>query len=62
VVPPLNVGTQTAPGCANLVVVEPRDRDKFIATGEGIQRYQCCFHPWMRATIRVVSKDTNDDN
>jgi hypothetical protein len=25
------------------------------ASGEGIQRFQCCFHPWMRATVRVVS-------
>jgi hypothetical protein len=26
-----------------------------IAGGEGIQRFQCCIHPWMRATVRVVN-------
>ena len=55
VVPPLNVGTQTAPECANLLRIEAGDSTRIVATGEGIQRYQCCFHPWMRATVRVVS-------
>lgn len=57
VVPPLNVGTQPAPECAGLVRIEPGDRDTITAAGEGIQRFQCCFHPWMRATVRVVPQD-----
>jgi plastocyanin len=61
VIPPLNVGSQTAPECASALRIEPGDRDKFIASGDGIQRYQCCFHPWMRATIRVESKDSDED-
>ena len=59
VVPPLNVGTQPAPECAQNVRIEPGDSDTIIAHGEGIQRFQCCFHPWMRATVRVVAKDKN---
>ena len=57
VVPPLNVGTQPAPECAGLLRIEPGNGDTIIADGEGIQRFQCCFHPWMRATVRVVAKD-----
>jgi plastocyanin len=56
VVPPLNVGTQPAPECASFVRIEPGDGTTVTATGEGLQRYQCCFHPWMRATVRVVDE------
>ena len=59
VVPPLNVGTQPAPECASSIRLEPGDRTSITASGEGIQRFQCCFHPWMRATVRVVAKDDN---
>jgi plastocyanin len=61
VVPPLNVGTQPAPECADLVELEPGDRQRLRASGKGIQRFQCCFHPWMRATVRVIPDD-DDDN
>lgn len=58
VVPPLNVGTQPAPECAQSITrLEAGDRDTITADGVGIQRFQCCFHPWMRATVRVVAKD-----
>ena len=57
VVAPLNVGTQTAVECTlSITRLEAGDRDTIIAEGEGIQRFQCCFHPWMRATVRVVDK------
>jgi plastocyanin len=59
VIPPLNVGTQPAPECAASVRLEPGDRSRLTAGGEGIQRFQCCFHPWMRATVRVVADDDN---
>lgn len=54
VVPPLNVGTQTAPECAGAVRVQPGEQTTMTANGEGIQRFQCCIHPWMRATVKVV--------
>ena len=59
VVPPLNVGTQTAPECATALRLEAGDGTSITADGEGIQRFQCCFHPWMRATVRVVSHKDN---
>lgn len=61
VVPPLNVGTQPAPGCAASVRLEPGDRAKLTASGVGIHRFQCCFHPWMRATVRVTADDEDED-
>jgi hypothetical protein len=56
VIPPLTVGTQPAPECAASIVLAPGDKTRLTASGEGIQRFQCCFHPWMRATVRVVPK------
>ena len=57
VVPPLRVGTQLAPECAALVLLAPGDGTSLTASGEGLQRFQCCFHPWMRATVRVLPDD-----
>jgi hypothetical protein len=71
-VPPLRVGTTMAPECAaptstppeppppDPFQVAPGDKLKLKTIKEGLQRYQCCFHPWMRATVRVVAED--DDN
>jgi len=59
IIPPLNVGTQPAPECAEAIPLEAGDADTITADGEGIQRFQCCFHPWMRATVRVVTKNEN---
>jgi plastocyanin len=63
-IPPLRVGTQMAPECApppmgvtDPYQVLPGERLKLKATGEGIMRFQCCFHPWMRATVRVKPDD-----
>ena len=58
-VPPLNVGTQPAPECATAVRLAPGDEATMTASGDGIQRFQCCIHPWMRATVRVVNDDDN---
>jgi hypothetical protein len=62
-VPPLLVGTQMAPECALAVgatdpnQLAPGARLRLRTSGEGLVRFQCCFHPWMRATIRVVPDD-----
>jgi len=58
----LNVGTQTAPECAAAVALPPGARVTLAASGVGIHRFQCCIHPWMRATIRVTEDDEDDDN
>jgi hypothetical protein len=59
-VPPLLVGTQMAPECAlapgaiDPNQLAPGARLRLRTSGEGIVRFQCCFHPWMRSTVRVV--------
>lgn len=51
--------TQVAPECSQL---KPKD---FIAPGAsssddeeeaGVEKYQCCIHPWMRAEVRIAKK------
>jgi len=65
-VPPLLVGTQPAPECAlaagatDPYLVPPGARLKLQVTAEGIQRFQCCFHPWMRATVRVTADEHHE--
>ena len=51
--------TTVAPECSALT---PRD---FLAPGAssreveeeaGVEKYQCCIHPWMRAQVRISEK------
>jgi hypothetical protein len=66
-VPPLRVGTEMAPECAlaagatDPYQVAPGDKIRLKVEGEGIMKFQCCFHPWMRATVRVVADDHHRD-
>jgi hypothetical protein len=59
-VPPLNQGLEMAPECAlapgavDPSLVPPGTRKRLTATGVGLHKFQCCFHPWMRAAIRVT--------
>lgn len=58
-VPPLNVGVtpapecQVAPGANDPTQVAPGDMLTVEDLPAGLHRFQCCFHPWMRASIRV---------
>ena len=53
----LNVGLARADGCpaspANLALVAPGDSIDIKGLSVDLHRFQCCIHPWMRATIRV---------
>lgn len=52
-VPPLNTGLTPAPECASATTVAPGNRVELTGLTAGNHRYQCCFHPWMRALIKV---------
>lgn len=56
-VPPLNTGLTPAPECAPATpdpsLVAPGGRLELTNLPAGNHRYQCCFHPWMRALIKV---------
>ncbi len=58
--PPLNAGFAVAPECTQSPeVVAPGDRSVVAglsSAGGGVNRYQCCFHPWMRTVIKVAEK------
>ena len=55
-VPPLNQGLTPAPECLlpSTTDVPPGGTLRFTENDPGIERYQCCIHPWMRALIRVT--------
>jgi plastocyanin len=56
-VPPLNVGMTPAPECVNPenppIPLNPGATIELTAIGPGLHKFECCVHPWMRATIRV---------
>jgi len=53
--PPLNIGLTPAPECtpAGTVPLPPGAVKELTGLAPGMHRFQCCIHPWMRATIRV---------
>lgn len=54
-VPLLNVGLTQAPQCtpASTIALAPGATIELKGLAQGLHKYQCCIHPWMRATIRV---------
>jgi plastocyanin len=60
-VAPLNVGLTPAPECNPNpaqnpnppVPLPPGATDQVTDLAPGLHKFQCCIHPWMRATIRV---------
>ena len=54
-VPPLNQALAPAPECLSpdVRVLAPGDEVRIQHIPAGLNRYQCCIHPWMRAAIRV---------
>ncbi len=62
VVPQLNqlAGlTTVAPECSQLPAnarLAPGASSSEVENDEGVEKYQCCIHPWMRAEIRIVAK------
>jgi plastocyanin len=58
-VPPLNIGLTAAPECAASINVAPGERIDFDSLSEGVHRFMCCIHPWMRATVRVHAEHSS---
>lgn len=62
-VPPLNelTGlTEVAPECAALGAtggrIAPGASSSERTDEAGVEKYQCCIHPWMRAEVRIAAK------
>jgi plastocyanin len=51
----LNIGLSAAPECSPALTVDlpPGASTPMAVTGDGLHTFQCCIHPWMRATVRV---------
>jgi plastocyanin len=56
--PALNEGLTLAAECPDSVDVLPGGRTHLTGLTVGNHRFQCCFHPWMRALIKVKEHDS----
>jgi plastocyanin len=54
-VPILNIGLTPAPECTpqSTIPLAGGDSQELTGLAPGLHKFQCCIHPWMRATIRV---------
>jgi len=48
--------TTMAPECAASVVIPPGGSSRETEHEAGVEKYQCCIHPWMRAEVRITEK------
>jgi hypothetical protein len=54
-------GRVTSPECPASVDVAPGDGILVSGLEIGNHRFLCCFHPWMRAVIKVQPRGHSDD-
>ena len=54
-IPPLNIGLVQAPECTptGTIPLAPGATIELKGLASGLHKFQCCIHPWMRATVRV---------
>jgi len=45
--------TTVAPECNQASLIPPGGSSSEVEDEEGVEKYQCCIHPWMRAEIRI---------
>jgi plastocyanin len=57
----LNEGLITAPECPGSVDVPPGGSITVSGLAVGNHRFMCCFHPWMRALIKVKAHGHSED-
>jgi plastocyanin len=59
-IPPLSQGLVPAPECFPPTPagnVPPGESVEVTGLTPGNHRFQCCFHPWMRAMVKVEPED-----
>lgn len=54
--PALNEGLTRAPECPASLTILPGDSATVSGLAVGNHRFMCCFHPWMRALIKVKAR------
>jgi plastocyanin len=47
-----------APECNENTIekLDPGERSEEVENDEGVEKYQCCIHPWMRTIVHIVEK------
>ena len=60
--PPLHTGLTTAPECPLSIGILPGDSVKLSDLPAGDHLFMCCFHPWMRAQIKVLPSPAGNDD
>jgi plastocyanin len=48
--------TEMAPECSGAVMIPSGGSSSETEDEPGVEKYQCCIHPWMRAEVRVIQK------
>jgi plastocyanin len=48
--------TTVAPECKNAVDIPSGGSSSETEHEAGVEKYQCCIHPWMRAEVRITEK------
>jgi plastocyanin len=48
--------TTVAPECKNAVEIPSGGSSSETEREAGVEKYQCCIHPWMRAEVRITEK------
>src|SRR5215475_9313488 len=48
--------TFVPPECAQAKLLQPGQSSSEVENDEGVEHYQCCIHPWMRADVRISGK------
>jgi hypothetical protein len=48
--------TEVAPECSQAVLIPSGGSSSDTEDEAGVEKYQCCIHPWMRAEIRITEK------
>ena len=48
--------TNVAPGCSGAVLIPAGGSSSETEDEAGVEKYQCCIHPWMRAEVRITDK------
>lgn len=48
--------TTVAPECNAAVAIHPGGSSSETEHDAGVEKYQCCIHPWMRAEVRIREK------
>src|SRR5262245_43006276 len=60
--PGLNKGLTLAPECPNSKDILPGASADISGLAVGDHKFECCIHPWMRATVKVKSHGARGDH